>query len=103
MLFGQRTGGVLEAEYAQLFRRRADESDVVRCAGFGERGVLREKPVTGMDRRGAALLGDGENFVDRQIRAGSGAFTEAVRFIGVQNVQAGGVGFGIHGHAFDLQ
>lgn len=103
VLFGQCTRGVFEAEHAQLFWRRTDEGDVGGFAGFGERGVFRKETVAGMDRRGAGGLGDGEDFVDRQVGAGRCAFTEAVGFIGLQNVQARGIGFGVHGDAVDVQ
>ena len=103
MLFRQGACGVLEAEHPQLLWRRADERDVGRFAGFGERGVFRKEAVAGMDRRGAGCPGDGENLVDGQVRASGSAFAEAVSFIGLQDVQAGSVSFGIHGDAFDLQ
>ncbi|MCY1423665.1 hypothetical protein D9M71_393850 [compost metagenome] len=100
---GQGAGGVLEAEHPQLFRGRADEGDVGSFAGFGECGVFREEAVTGMDRRGAAGFGDGEDFIDRQVRAGGGAFPEAVRLVGLQDVQAGRVGFRVNGDPLHVQ
>ena len=103
VLFGQGAGGVFEAKHAQLLWRRADKRNAGAFAGFGERGVFRQKTVAGMNRRGASGLGDGEDFVDRQISAGGRAVTEAVGFIGVQDVQAGGIGFGVNGNALDLQ
>ncbi len=56
-----------------------------------------------MNGFGAAGVGDGEDLVHRQIRPGRTAFAQAVGFVGLHQVQAGSVGFGIHRHAFDLQ
>jgi len=56
-----------------------------------------------MNGGGAALFGDSEDFVDRQIGRGRRAFAEAVRFSGLGDVQAGSVGFGVHRDAFGLQ
>ncbi|MNM96992.1 hypothetical protein D3C81_1094870 [compost metagenome] len=103
VLFGQGACGVLEAEHPQLFGRRADEGDVGGLAGFGERGVFRKKAVAGMDRGGAGGLGDGEDLVHRQVSSSRCTLTEAVGFIGLQDVQAGGIGFGVHGNALHLQ
>jgi hypothetical protein len=68
----------LRAEHAQLLWRRADERDVGRFAGFGERSVFREEAVAGMDRLGAGCLSDGENLFDRQVRASGSAFAQAL-------------------------
>ncbi|KPC32750.1 Uncharacterized protein ABJ99_1603 [Pseudomonas syringae pv. cilantro] len=105
MLSGQRTGGVLEAEHAQLLGRRANEGDTGVFAGLSKAGVFREKAVAGMNGFGAAGVGvgDGEDLVHRQIRPGRAAFAQAVGFVGLHQVQAGSVGFGIHRHAVDLQ
>ncbi|MNN49839.1 hypothetical protein D3C81_1643900 [compost metagenome] len=50
-----------------------------------------------MDRRGARRFSDSEDFIDCQVSAGGCAFTEAVGFVGLQDVQAGGIGFGVDG------
>ncbi|MNZ83706.1 hypothetical protein D3C78_1024430 [compost metagenome] len=99
MLLGQGAGGVLEAEDAQLLRRRADEGDAGGFAGFGEGGVLGEEAVAGVDGGGTAFAGGGEDLVDHQVGAGGGAFAEAEGFVGLLDVQAGGVGFGVDGDA----
>ncbi|KPB21503.1 Uncharacterized protein AC518_4386 [Pseudomonas syringae pv. syringae] len=103
MLLGQRSGGVLEAEYAQLLGRRADEGDTGVFAGLSECSVFGEEPVAGMNGFGAAGVGDGEDLVHRQIGSGCATFAQAVGFVGLHQVQAGSVGFGIHRHALDLQ
>ena len=100
---GQCSGGVLEAEYAQLLRRRADEGDAGGFAGFGEGSVFREEAVAGVDRLGAAGAGGGEDFLHDQIGAGGRAFAEADGLGGLLEVQAGGVGFGVHGDAAHVQ
>ncbi len=102
MLLGQRSGGVLEAEYAQLLGRRADEGDTGVFAGLSECSVFGEKPVAGMNGFGAAGVGDGDDLVHRQIGSGCATFAQAVGFVGLHQVQAGSVGFGIHRHALDL-
>ena len=103
MLFGQGAGGVLEAEYPQLFRRWADKGDTGGLAGFSKGGVFREKTVTGVDRGGAALFGHGENLLDHQVGVGCRAFAQAVRFVGLLDMQAGGVCFGVDGHALYIK
>ncbi len=103
VLAGQRAGGVLEAEHAQLLGRRSDEGDARRCAGFGKGGVLGEKAVAGVDRRGAAGPGDGENPVDHQVGLRRRPLTQGEGLVGLLDMQAGRVGFGVHGHAADLQ
>ena len=59
--FHQRLGGGLGAHGAHRRRRRADEDDARRGAGFGEGGVLREEAVAGMDRLGAARARGGDD------------------------------------------
>lgn len=103
VLFGQGAGGVLEAEYAQLFGRRADKGNVGGLAGLSERSVFREKTIAWMDRGGACGLGDGEDFFHCQVGAGGCAFTKAVGLVGLQDVQARGIGFGIYGNTCNLQ
>ncbi|MCY1344045.1 hypothetical protein D9M69_300730 [compost metagenome] len=103
MLFRECPGGVLEAEYAQLLRGRADEGDASGLAGFGEGGVFGEEAVAGVNGGGAGLLGDIQNLVDHQVGAGGRAFAKAEGFIGLLDMQAGGVGFGVHRHALDVE
>ncbi|KIR15774.1 hypothetical protein PFLU4_34560 [Pseudomonas fluorescens] len=99
----QVAGGVLEAEHAQLFWRRTDEGDASGLARLREGGVFREKAVAGMDRGRAAAFSNRQKLVHRQVSTGRRAFAQAVGFIGLQDMQAGGVGLGIHRDAFDLQ
>ena len=54
-LLHQRLGRGFRAHRADRGRRRADEDDAGRRAGFGEFGILREEAVAGMDRLGAGL------------------------------------------------
>ncbi|OSN17060.1 hypothetical protein BV360_02747 [Pseudomonas syringae pv. actinidiae] len=103
VLSGQRAGRVLEAKHPQLLGRRADEGDTGVFAGLGKCSIFGEKAVTRMNGVGAAGFGDGEDLVHRQIRPGRTAFAQAVGFVGLHQVQAGGVGFAIHRHTFDLQ
>ncbi len=56
-----------------------------------------------MDRGGSGGFCDGEDFIHGQISASGSAFTEAVGLKGLQDVQAGGIGFGVNGNALDLQ
>ena len=99
MLLGQGAGGVLEPKHPQLLGRRADEGDAGRFASFGEGSVLREEAVAGVDGGGATGLGDGENLLHDQVGVGGRAFAEAVGLVGLLDMQAGGVGLGVHGHA----
>ena len=102
VLLGECAGGVLEAKHAQLFWRWADEGNALVFASLSEGGVFRKEAVTGMDRLGAAGFGDGKNFIHRQISAGRAAFAEAMGFVGLKNMQAGGVSFGVDRHTLDL-
>ncbi len=103
MLSGQCASGVLEAEYAQLLGRWPDEGDTGVFTGLGKRGVFGEKAVARMNGSGTAGFGDGEDLVHRQISSRCAAFAQAVGFVGLHQVQACGVGFGIHRHTFHLQ
>ncbi|MNQ47166.1 hypothetical protein D3C85_610020 [compost metagenome] len=103
MLLGQRACGVLEAEHAQLLRGRADEGDAGGLAGLGERRVLGEEAVAGVDGLGAALSGDFEDLVHYQIGGRGRAFAEAERLVGLLQVQAGGVGLGVDGYTLHIE
>ncbi len=102
-LFGQGAGGVLEAKHPQLFRRRADEGDPGGLAGFGKRRVLGEKTVAGVDGFRAGFTGDAENLLHVQIGLCGRAFAQAVGLVGLLQMQAGGVGLGVDGHAVHIQ
>ena len=103
VLLGQGAGGVLEAEHAKLFWRWADKGNVGGFTGFGKGGVFGEEAVARVDGFRAGLFGDSEDLLDHQIGAGGRAFAEAKGFIGLLDMQAGGVGLGVHGHAFDVE
>ncbi|MNN18246.1 hypothetical protein D3C81_1314520 [compost metagenome] len=103
VLLGQRAGGVLETEHPQLLRGGADEGDAGGLAGLGEGCVLGEKAIAGVDGLGAALFGDSEDLVHHQVGGGGRAFAQREGFVGLLDMQAGGVGFGVDGHALDIQ
>ncbi|MCY1415335.1 hypothetical protein D9M71_308140 [compost metagenome] len=103
VLFGQGAGGVLEAEQAQLFGRRADEGDAGIFAGFGKSGVLRQEAITGVNRLRTTGLGHAEDLVHGQISVGCSAVTQAMGLVGFKNVPAGGIGFAVDGNALDVQ
>ncbi len=103
MPFGQGACGVLEAEDPQLLRCRADKGDARRFAGFGKGGVLGEKAVAGVDGLGATLPGGVEDLLHHQVRVGGRAIAEAQGLVGLLDMQAGGIGFGVNRDAFDLK
>ncbi len=82
--------GGLVAEQIEMLCARTDEADAVRLARAGEVAVLGEKPVAGMNRVRAAVLRDGENGVDVQVRADRLAAlrgTDLKRFVGLEAMQ----------------
>ncbi len=93
VLLGQRSGGVLEPEHPKLLGRRPDEGDTGRLASLGKGGILGKKTVAGMNRRRTGGLRDIEDLVDHQIGVRCSAFTEAMGFISLLDVQAGGIRF----------
>ncbi len=102
-LFGQGAGGVLEAKHPQLFWRRADKGDAGGFTGFGKGGVLGEKAVAGVNGFRAGFPGNAENLLHHQIGLRCRAFAQAVGLVGLLDMQAGGVGLGVDGHAFHIQ
>jgi hypothetical protein len=60
-------GGHLVAEHLQMKRRGADELDLIHLASAGQLGVLRKKPVTGMDRVDLVLFGQGDDVADVEV------------------------------------
>jgi hypothetical protein len=71
----------LVADGADRGRARADEDDPGAAAGFGEIGILRQEPVTWMDRPCATRLGCLEHALDRQIAFARGSRPDQPRFV----------------------
>ena len=63
----QVAGGDLVAQPAHRLRRRPDEDDAGRRAGFGELRALRQEAVARMNGVGARQLGDADRLGDRQV------------------------------------
>ena len=61
--FGQRAGGMFQAEGSQLLRGRANKRQSRRLTGLGEGGVFRQKAVAGVDGAGAALPRGGNDLL----------------------------------------
>ncbi len=72
-------------------------------ACFGERGVLAEKSVSGVNRPGTALLGDGEQLLDIEITVRRGRGADAVRLFRQAHMERGPIGLAKDGHGPDVQ
>ena len=85
----------LVAEHAHGVRRRSDEDDPRRGAGFREVGVFRQQPVAGMDRIGLRFAGDADDLGDRQIGLDRAeTLADLVGFVGLEAVEGELVLFG---------
>src|ERR1700733_1866757 len=73
-----------------------DENDPRVLASLRERGVLREKPVAGMDGIGIGSLGGGDDFRNGKIRFAAGRSSYVYRFASVMDVRRIAIGFRIH-------
>ena len=78
----------LVAEHDQVFHPGADKNKAFLGAAFGQVGIFRQEPVTGMDGVYIMLVGDAHNIFNIQIgfyRALAPAYL--IRFIGFIAVQ----------------
>ena len=103
MLGGQLARGELGAEGAHGRRGRADELDPGRIAGFGKRGLLREEPVTRVDRVGAAVVSDLDDAIELEIGVGGGGAADVMRLVGVPDVDGAAVRVRVNGRGRDAQ
>ena len=85
---GGRDRACLVAGQLQHIGAGPDERDTRRGAGRRQIGILREEPVSRIDRVGTGVLGDPDDLVDRQIRADRMArFADLIRLVGLEPVQ----------------
>jgi hypothetical protein len=91
----------LVAQRADRRRRRAHEDQPGGGARLGERGVLGEEPVAGVDGVGAGRLGDGDEPVDDEVALGRGRGADRIGLVGHQHVERLAVGLGEHGDGRD--
>ena len=82
---------------AHRARGRADEDDARPLARLGQRGVLAEEAVAGVDGVAAGLLRDVDDLVDAQVALGGGRGADGVRLVGDAHVEGGAVGVGVDG------
>ena len=97
-------GGQLVAHLLKDFGRWADERDARLLAGAGERRILRQKAVSGMDRVHAAALGEVDDSGDVQIRCQRAlVFADQVGLVRARAVQAVGIFLRIDGNRAQAQ
>ena len=95
-LDGRLSGFEFIAQQLNHFRRRADKNDFILTAKLGETAVFRQKPISGMDRIGAAFFGDGNNFFLHQIRFGRGDAVQRIGLIGGPHMVGRPIGIGVN-------
>ena len=83
-------------------RRRADPDEPRVLDRAGERGVLGEEAVPGMNRLGARARGRVEQLLRDQIRLGGGVAAERQGLVGVERMRRQPVGVGVDRHRRDL-
>ena len=88
----------LVAELGNGGRRRANPGQAGVNHGLGKALVLGQKSVAGMDRVGAALLGDLQQLGDVQVGIGRPVTIQAISLVSHARVQRVNVGIGIHRH-----
>ena len=89
---------------ASIARRgRADEDDARVLERLGERRVLGEEAVAGVDGLGAGLLEDLEDLLDVQVGLGGRRRAEQVGLVGALDVQRVAVGLGVDGDGRDAE
>ena len=93
----QRLGPVLEAHGPHGGRRRADESDAARGAGFRELGALGEEAVARMDRGGARPLRHVEYALGVQIAVAGRRRADRMRLVGHCREQRARIRLRMHG------
>ena len=89
---GGRLGFDLVAHDADMFRRRADERDVVAFQDFREAGVLGQEAVAGVDGVGAGYLAGGDKARDVEVAFRGRRRADADAFIRQAHVHGVGVG-----------
>jgi len=67
-------------------------------AGFGEIGVFRQEPIARVDGLGAGALRRGHELFDVEVAPGGLGLAKEHGFVRLQDMQAEGVGLGIHGN-----
>ena len=97
-------GGQLVAHLLEDLGRRADERDARFLAGAGERRVLGQKAVAGMDRIHAAAFGKVDDSRDVQIRCQRAfVLADQVGLVRARAVQAVGIFLRIDGNRAQAQ
>ena len=80
-----------------------DEADVAALADVGEMGVLRQKPVAGMDGIHVGNLRGADDAVNPQIALAGGRLADADGLVGQLHVHRIDVRFGVDRHRADVQ
>ena len=105
-LLHQLAGARLGAHRLDRARRRPDEHDPRVLERLGERRVLGQEPVAGVDRLGARFADDLEDALDVEVALGGRRAAEQVGLVGAPDVQRVAIDLGVHGdrrHAELLQ
>ena len=100
---GEVAGGGLVAHHPHGLRGGADEDDARLGARFGERRVLREQPVAGVQGFGATIhrgLNDG---VDAQVAFAGWGGTDVDCAVGLEDVKRATVCVGVDGDCLDAE
>ena len=100
---GQGAGTDLVAEQFQRVCGRADEREPRLRARMGERGVLRQKAVAGVDAIAIVIVRDSQQCVDVQVRSQRIAARQRRGSVGSHKVQRAFVDRCVHRHRFDAQ
>ncbi len=95
--------GIFVAHRMHRAGRWADELDLAAVANFCEVRILREKPVTGMDRIDVAYFRRAHDAVHLQIAVGTRGGANANRFVGQLHMQRIHVRFGVNRQRPDAQ
>ena len=103
-LLGQSPRGGLIAQQVEQIRRGSDENDARAFAGAGQRGVLREKSVTRMNRVHTLLFGQRHYAFDVQVGLyRTFALADQIGLVRLEAVQREAVFFGINGDGAQTQ
>ncbi len=95
-LLHRRLGGNLVAHQADRVRPRPDEDKAGALGLFGEVSVLRQEPVSGVDRLRVGDLRRGDDRRDIEVAAGRRRGPDAHRFVGETHVLRVPVRFRVH-------
>ena len=77
--------------------RRSDKHETGIAAGGGEARVLRQKPIPGVDRLGAAAVRRLKHALDAQVGLCGFRGTDGNRFVREPDVRGCGIGFRVDG------